>query len=158
MYIYFAAIHQEVDVTYLSTIWIIENTKRDSSASMESTRSEQNETVSLDSNPGDSSETDFVMFETPGLTDDEITLTFEDKTNLYASRGFLMQTSPVFRAMLAKDRFKESEEMEVKITDFNRRDMLEFLSCCNPGQMKHVNGKLLSQTIYVLKVIVSCLC
>ena len=89
----------------------------------------------------DETETDIVVFETPGLTDDEITLTFGDKTNLYASRGFLMQTSPVFRAMLAKDRFKESEEMEVKIADFNRRDMLEFLSCCDPGQMKLVNGK-----------------
>jgi len=109
-------------------------------ASMESTTCEQNGTDSLDSNTGDLIETDFVMFKTPGWTDDEITFTFEGEDNLYVSRGFLMQTSPVFRAMLTKDRFKEAEEMKVEITDCSCEIMLEFLSCCDPGKLKPVDG------------------
>ena len=97
---------------------------------------------------GGGTETAFVVFETPGLTDDEITFTFKDKGKLYVSRGFLMQTSPVFRAMLTKDRFKESEERKIEIKDFSREDMLKFLSCCDPGQMKPVDGKLLSSASY----------
>jgi len=109
-------------------------------ASMESTTCEQNGTDSLDSNTGDLIETDFVMFKTPGWTDDEITFTFEGEDNLYVSRGFLIQTSPVFRAMLTKDRFKEAEEMKVEITDCSREIMFEFLSCCDPGKLKPVDG------------------
>ncbi|XP_052768096.1 capping protein inhibiting regulator of actin dynamics-like [Mya arenaria] len=58
---------------------------------------------------------------------------------LYAPRSFLALASPVFKAMF-KGNFKESCTGVVKITDFSKKNFLEFLLCLDPGTMKGISG------------------
>ncbi|WAR19341.1 BAT38-like protein [Mya arenaria] len=81
--------------------------------------------------------------EDPGQNYDEIVVSFGKQGQLFVSKGFLIQTSPVFKAMFQDGNFRESVEGKVNIQDCRRKSFLEFLLCLDPATMKKVdNGNI----------------
>ncbi|XP_053391180.1 uncharacterized protein LOC123544577 [Mercenaria mercenaria] len=71
---------------------------------------------------------------------DEIKFVFDDGQTLYVSENLLSYASPVFKAMFEHN-LKEKTEREVKLTEKNYKDVLEFLLCLHPAVQREITTK-----------------
>lgn len=87
-------------------------------------------------------ETDEQMtpFTSGGKCENEITLVFDDKKELYVSKYFLTISSPVFQDMFRQKRDKKRQN-RVNVSGKKYEDFLEFLECINPGSLQDVNSR-----------------